>query len=328
MTRRDFIGSIAALAGAMSLPRRLAAQPQPAFLRVGATSLTPRRAPTSFLAPFERRMTELGYVEGKNFEFDFIELSSPNRYDETMQELLRRKVDIILAYGPEAPLKAALAQTRTIPIVIVAIDYDPLALHYVESLARPGGNVTGLFLEQIALARKRIELLKDAFPATRAATVFWDALSADQWKATRDSAETFGLKVVGIELQNYPYDFEAALAQAPADHHGFLIPMTSPYFARSRQQLVQFTVQMRIAAMFVFREYVDSGGLMSYGPSRTAMARRAADYVNRIARGAKPSDLPIERPTTFEMVINLKTAKLLGLEFSQAMLLRADDVIE
>jgi putative ABC transport system substrate-binding protein len=326
MRRRDVIRGMGAAAA--SMPDLLLAQSQPVLLRVGAASPQTRKSPTSFLVPFGRRMAELGYVEGKNYEFDFVQVSAPNRFNEAIHDLVRRKVDVILAFGAEAPLRAALAQTRTIPIVMVAIDYDPLALHYIKSLARPGGNVTGLFLEQITLAKKRIDLLKEAFPATRAATVFWDALSAEQWRATRESAGAFGLNVVGIELRNYPYDFEAALAQAPNDHRGFLIPMTSPYFAASRQQLVRFTVENRIAAMFVFREYVDAGGLMSYGPSRTRMARRAADYINRIARGAKPSDLPVELPTTFELVINLKTAKMLGLAFSQAMLLRADDVIE
>jgi putative ABC transport system substrate-binding protein len=170
--------------------------------------------------------------------------------------------------------------------------------------------------------------LKEAFPAIHAATVFWDEISADQWKATRDSAAELSLQVAGIELHNYPYDYARALAQAPAEHRGFLIVMTSPYFARDRERLVQFTTDKRVASMFVFREYVELGGLMSYGPSREVMSRRAADYVNRLARGAKPSDLPIERPTLFELAINLKTAKLLGLEFSQAMLLRADKVIE
>jgi putative ABC transport system substrate-binding protein len=118
------------------------------------------------------------------------------------------------------------------------------------------------------------------------------------------------------------------LDQGPATHRGFLIVTTSPYFAQDREKLAQFTLRRHIASMFVFREYVDLGGLMCYGPGRTVLSRRAADYINRIAHGAKPSDLPIERPTTFELVINLKTAKLLGVEFSQAMLLRADEVIE
>jgi putative ABC transport system substrate-binding protein len=325
MRRREFI---AAASSAVVWPLAARAQAQPGSLRVGTASPTPRRAKTSILIPFEQHMAELGYVEGKNFTLDFVDLSGPGAYGEAMQKLVERKADILLAYGPEASLKAALAVTHIIPIVMVAIDYDPLALGYITSLARPAGNVTGIFFQQIELAAKRIELLKEAFPATRAATVFWDALSSDQWKATRDSAARHGLDIAGIELKNFPYDYDAALDQAPATHRGFLIVTTSPYFAQDREKLAQFTLRRHIASMFVFREYVDLGGLMCYGPSRTVLSRRAADYINRIARGAKPSDLPIEQPTTFELVINLKTAKLLGVEFSQAMLLRADEVIE
>src|SRR5262245_8963819 len=327
MNRREFVSGLACFAGALGMPEKLSAQ-MPAFLRVGAASPTPRRDTTSFLVPFERRMAELGYIEDRNFALEFISVPQPNRYDEVMRELLARKVDIIFAYGPEAPLKSALALSRTIPIVMVAIDYDPVALGYVTSLARPAGTVTGLYFEQIELAAKRIDLLKDAFPTTRAVTVFWDALSADQWKATRDSAAKFGIEATGVEFRNYPYDYERALAEAPPANRGFLLVMTSPYFARDRARLAQFTLSQKIGSMFVFREYVELGGLMSYGPNRTVLSRRAADYVNRIARGAKPSDLPVERPTIFETVINLKTAKTLGLEFSQAMLLRANEVIE
>jgi len=225
-------------------------------------------------------------------------------------------------------LKAALAVTKTIPIVMAAIDYDPLTLGYITNLARPTGNVTGLYLQQIELAAKRMEMLRDAFPAMKAATVFWDALSADQWQATKASADKFGLQLAGIELRDYPYDYEKALAQAPAEHRRFLMIMTSPFFARDREPLAKFSMQQRIGSMFVFREYADLGGLMTYGPNRNTLSRRIADYVHRLARGAKPGDLPIERPATFELVINLKTAKLLGLEFSQAMLLRADEIIE
>ncbi len=328
MKRREFVISLCSLLGALGTPNLLGAQPLPASLRVGTASPTPRRAKTSILIPFEQHMADLGYVEGKNFTLDFIDLNGPAAYGEAMRKLVERKPDILLAYGPEASLKAALAVTHTIPIVMVAIDYDPLALGYVSSLARPTGNVTGIFFQQIELAAKRIELLKEAFPATRTATVFWDALSSDQWKATRDSAAQHGIDVAGIELKSFPYDYEAALDQAPATHRSFLIVMTSPYFAQDREKLAQFTLRRRVASMFVFREYVDLGGLMCYGPSRTVLSRRAADYVNRIARGARPSDLPIEQPTIFELVINLKTAKILGLEFSPAMLLRASEVIE
>jgi putative tryptophan/tyrosine transport system substrate-binding protein len=327
MNRRDVLTGLAIVAAGASLQRSARAQTRPDMLRVGAASPSPRA--TSFTVAFEQRMRELGYVEGSNFEFHYIDLQGrSDRYEAAMQDLVRRNVDVIVAFGPEAPLKSALALTKTIPIVMVAIDYDPFALGYVTSLARPTGNVTGLFLEQIELAAKRIELIKDAFPDLPSATVFWDELSADQWRATQQSAAKLGLPLAGIELHDYPYDYERALAQAAPEYRRFLIVTTSPYFARDRELLPQFVLRQRIAAMFVFREYVERGGLMSYGPNRTAMSRRTADYVHRLARGAKPSDLPIERPNTFEMVINLKTAKLLGLQFSQAMLLRADEVIE
>jgi len=326
MRRREFITFVG---GAAAWPLSARAQiERPDFLRVGTASPTPRRAPTSFLLPFDERMAELGYIEGKNFALEFIQLAQPNEYAEAFTELVRRKADVLIAFGAEASLKSAITASNTIPIVMVAIDYDPVRLGYVTNLARPIGNVTGLIFEQIELAAKRVQLLKDAFPALSGATVFWDEISADQWKATRESAEKLGFQVTGVELRNHPYDYEEALLQAPETHRSFLIAMTSPYFAIDRKRLVEFTMQKRIGSMFVFREYVDFGGLMSYGPNRVVLSRRMADYVNRIARGAKPSDLPIERPTVFETVINLKTAKSLGLQFSQAMLLRANEVIE
>ena len=211
---------------------------------------------------------------------------------------------------------------------MAAIDYDPFALGYVTSLARPTGNVTGIILEQIELASKRVQMVKDAFPTISKGMMFWDRQSADQWHATRDSAAKFGFDLAGIELRDYPYDYVSALAQAQAQNRGFLFVATSSLFARDRERIVQFSLLNRLPSMFVFREYVDQGGLMSYGPNRTVMSRRVADYVHRIARGAKPGELPIERPTIYELIINLRTAKALGLEFSQAILLRADGVIE
>jgi ABC-type uncharacterized transport system substrate-binding protein len=316
MRRRELIALLGGAAAAW--PVAVRAQ-KPAILRVGCCAPFPRagRSATGFLQGFDARMRELGYVEGQNFTMDYIDLQGRvDRYVEATQQLVDRKADVIVAFGPEESLKAALAVTRTI------------ALGYVTSLARPTGNVTGLFLEQIELAAKRLQLVKDAFPAVGKATVFWDRLSADQWHATRNNAAKFGFDLAGVELRDYPYDYAWALAQAPPEHRGFLFAMTSPLFARDRPQIVQFTLLNRLPSMFVFREYVDQGGLASYGPNRTVMSRRTADYVHRIARGAKPSDLPIERPTIFELVINLRTAKALGLEFSQAILLRADEVIE
>ena len=327
MKRREFI---TLLGGAAAWPRPLRAQSNPpATLRIAAASPTPRTAPSSFLRPFLARMEELGYIDGKTMVVDFNDLQgNTDRYPEAWRGLVAQKPDVIVAYGPEASLKAAMAATQTIPIVMVAIDYDPLVLGHVTSLARPIGNVTGLFLQQIELAAKRIEMLRDAFPALKGVHVFWDAQSADQWQASKTSADKLGLQITGIEMRNYPYDYEKALAQVPLEHRRFLIVLTSPFLARDRERLADFAMQKRIGSMFVFREDAALGGLMAYGPSRIKLYGRAADYVNRIARGARPGDLPIERPTIFELAINLKIAKAIGMEFSQATLLRADQVIE
>jgi putative ABC transport system substrate-binding protein len=300
----------------------------PATLRVGSCSLRNPGGP-GFLGAFGQRLRELGYIEGQNLTLDYIDLRGrSDGYNSAWSQLVERKADVLIAFGPEDALKTAVAATQSIPIIMAAIDFDPFALGYVKSLARPTGNVTGIVLEQIELAAKRLQLARDAFPAVTKATVFWDSFSADQWRATRNNAPQFGFDLASIELRDYPYDYAHALAQAPADHRGFLFMMTSPLFARDLSRIVQFTLLNRLPSIFVFREYVDPGGLMSYGPSRSAMSRRLADYVHRIARGAKPSELPIERPRAFELVINQRTAKALGLEFSQAMLLRADEVIE
>jgi putative ABC transport system substrate-binding protein len=142
--------------------------------------------------------------------------------------------------------------------------------------------------------------------------MFWDQLSADQWEAARSTAAMLGLQLFGIELRGSPYDYEAALGQAPLDHRGMLIVPTSPSFFRDRARLADFALRHRILSMFVFREWVDAGGLLCYGPSITALFTRVAEFVDRIARGAMPTDLPIEQPTKFEMVVNLKTAKAMG----------------
>jgi putative tryptophan/tyrosine transport system substrate-binding protein len=322
--RREFITLISGAAAAWPLAAH--AQAPPAMLRVGNTSPLPRAR--AFIQGFEVRMRELGYLEGQNFVLDYIEQRGLPDFAEAMRQLVDRKVDIIIASGPEDALKAAMAATKTIPIIMAAIDYDPLALGYVTSLARPMGNVTGIVLEQIDLAAKRLQLVADAFPTIDKATMFWDRQSADQWQAARDNAAKLGFDLAGVELRDYPYDYGQALAQAPQGNRSFLFVATSSLLARDRERIVQFTLLNRLPAMFVFREYVDQGGLMSYGPNRTVMSRRIADYVHRIARGAKPSELPIQRPTIFELVINLRTAKALNREFSQAMLLRADEVIE
>src|SRR5262252_6661073 len=323
MKRREFI---TLLGGAAAWPIAARAQQPTKTLKVGTVAGTPKSSPQ--WVAFERRMVELGYQEGRNFSFDFLQAASADEYEALYRKLAAREPDVILAIGPEIGLKSALAVTRTVPIVMIAIDYDPLARGYVTSLARPSGNITGVVFQQIELAAKRVQLIKDGFPDRLAATMFWDKLSADQWEAARSTAAKLGLQLSGIELREPPYDYEAALDQAPLDYRGMLIVPTSPSFFRDRARLADFALRHRILSMFVFREWVDAGGLLRYGPSITALFGRVAEFVDRLARGAKPADLPIEQPTKFEMVVNLKTARAIGIDLPTAILLRADEVIE
>jgi putative ABC transport system substrate-binding protein len=324
MRRREFITLVG---GAAALwPATLLAQESVKMLRVGAVSGQPRNSP--FWQPFVQRMVELGYQEGKNFVFDLITTSNIDGYEAGYRELVTRNVDIILAPGPEISLKSALANSTTKPIVMVAIDYDPLARGYVTSLARPTSNVTGVFLQQIELTEKRVQLLKSAFPDLQAATVFWDRITTDQWEAAQRAGANLGLRLSGVEFLDPPFDYDKALAQAAPDSRGTVIVLVSPFFFRDRAQQADFALRNRIVTMFGFREWTDAGGLMSYGASVSSMQRLAAGYVHRVARGVKPADLPIEQPTKFELVINLKTAKTLGITFPQSFLATADEVVE
>jgi putative tryptophan/tyrosine transport system substrate-binding protein len=323
LKRREFITLIG---GAAAWPLAARAQQPTKILRVGTVAGTPKSSPQ--WVAFERRMGELGYLEGKNFSFDYLQAANADEYEVGYRKLAARAPDVILAIGPEIGLKSALAATRTLPIVMIAIDYDPLARGYVTSLARPSGNVTGVVFQQVELAAKRIQLIKDGFPDRPTASMFWDQFSADQWEAARSTAAMLGLQLFGIELREWPYDYQAALDQAPLDHRGMLVVPTSPFFFRDRARLADFALRHRILSMFVFREWVDAGGLLCYGPSITALFARVAEFVDRIARGAQPADLPIEQPTKFEMVVNLKTAKAIGIELPTSILLRADEVIE
>jgi ABC-type uncharacterized transport system substrate-binding protein len=229
MKRREFITLVGgAAAWPVLWPLNAQAQQLSKNIRIGITTIQPRTSPP--YVAFDQRLRELGYVDGQNLILDFL---NPDAHaggiTDAMKELVRRKVDVIIA-PYESAVKAALAATDTVPIVMIAIDYDPLALGYTKSLARPSGNVTGLFLQQIELATKRLQLLKGAFPDLRTATMFWDASSADQWNATRAAAATLGLRLASIELREQPYDYERALGQAPPDHRSALIMPTSPVF--------------------------------------------------------------------------------------------------
>ena len=324
--RRAFITLFGGAAASSLLPIADLRAQQAAMTRVGIVTI---QAPTSPpYAALRQRLRELGYIEGQNLSLYFVNPArQPGGNAEAVQELIRRKVDIVLAiYQPT--MATIVAAAPSIPVVMIAVDYDPLALGYVKSLAQPATEVTGLYLQQIDLAKKRVQLLTQALPDAHAATVFWDSLSEDQWRATATAAPAFGLRLAEVELLDQPYNYEKALTQAPPDSRSVVIFPASPVFFRDRERLAEFAVRHKVATVFAFREWVDAGGLLSYGVDFAAMFRRAAEFVDMIAKGDKPANLPVEQPTKFELVINLKTADAIGITISPLILARADAVIE
>jgi putative ABC transport system substrate-binding protein len=278
---------------------------------------------------FADELRKLGYSDGQNLALEFRNAEgNVARLPTLAVELVRAGVDVILAGGTEASLRAARQATTTIPVVIVAIDYDPLALGYIASLARPGGNVTGVFLQQIELTAKRKELLKAMLPKLTRVAILWDASAADQFNAAEAASRSLGIRLQPLELRSPSYDFRGAFATAVEDHADALFVVTSASLFRERVQIAQLAVKNRLPAIFALREFVEAGGLMSYGTNLPAMFRRAAVYVDKLLKGAKPADLPVEQPMKFELVLNLKTAQTLGITIPPVVLFQADEVIK
>lgn len=318
---------VVAVIATLLTPPLIAVASDAKMLRVGDVSLGSIALPTR--VAFLERMAELGYEQGRNFAYDYVRVPNRAAYGRAYRELVARKVHILIAAGHETGLKSALAAAGDVPIVMVAIDYNPLARGYVQGLAQPGGNVTGLIFQQIALTKKRLQLMKEAFPDVKAATVVWDWASADQWKGVQSAAHALGYPVHGVELRERPYDYDRAIAQVAPKYRGALMVPASPIWKfPARRILPDFALRHRIPAMFFSSSYVKAGGLMSYGVNFPKLFKRVADYVDKIAKGAKPADLPIEQPTKFELVVNLKTAKALEITIPPSILLRADEVVE
>jgi putative ABC transport system substrate-binding protein len=326
MRRRDFIFLLAGATAAW--PLALRAQQAGKIYTVG--SLTAGAgAPIPGITTLGDTLRELGWIEGKNIAFE--RRYAENRLDRLpalAAELVDLKVDVIVAAGTLAPLAAKRA-TTTIPIVMTAAG-DPVGSGLVPNLARPGGNVTGLSLMVPDLGGKRLELLKELLPRMSRVAVLWNAANpypALVFKETERAAQTLGIEVQSLEVQE-PNDFGHAFEAAERHQPDALIMVEDPLTIDFRKQIADFALTHRLPAMNGFRQFVDAGGLMAYGASLSDLLRRAAGYVDKILRGAKPSDLPVEQPTKFELVINLKTAKALGIEIPPMLLARADEVIE
>ena len=328
MDRRSFIGCLAAL----SALRTAGAQPARKIARIGiitsgftTAEIKGPNPDNANVAAFLRGMRELGYEYGKDFVTDPRGGEGrTEQYPVLAAELVRLPVDVIVAGGPTLP--AVMQATSTIPVVMVGGALDPVRDGFARSLGQPGGNITGLSFQQVDTTAKRLEILKEVAPTAPVAAL-WEATSRSSWHAAETAARTRGWKVVSLEV-NAAAGVERAFKMAASAGAGALLVIGGGRIFGQRQQVVDLAAANRLPAMYSLRSFVDAGGLMSYGADLTDSWRRSATFVDRILKGAKPAEMPIEQSTKFELVINLKTAKALGLTIPRSLLLRADQVIE
>jgi putative tryptophan/tyrosine transport system substrate-binding protein len=323
MRRRDFLAGFGGLVA--SSPSSARAQRAMRLPIIGFMGAATPSAWAPWTAAFVRRLEELGWVDGKTVKIEYRWAEgSEERYAEIGAEFVKLDASVLVAVGGDSAKKA----TSTIPIV-VALMSDPVGTGLVSSLARPGANITGMSIQSTDLAGKRIELLREAVSTLQRfailASVDYRGTMLDVG-AVHTAGKSFGLEVVTIPIRRAS-DIEPAFASLDAQLQAMYVPPN--LLVNTNRILINRLAQRhRLPTMHGFREYVDSGGLMSYGPNTPNLFRRAAEYVDKILRGAKPDDLPVEQPTKFDLVVNLKVAKAIGLEFSPSFLARADEVIE
>ena len=330
MERRTFLSTLTG--GLLAAPLAAEAQQAAKVARIGY--LSPNLAASPHLRDaFLQGLHDLGYVEGRNVVIEYRDAEGKlERLPALAAELVALKVDVILAEGGTLGPRVAKQATRTIPIVFAGAG-DPVGSGLVTSLARPGGNVTGLSSLNPELIGKRLELLKQAVPGVdrvavlRQPVALGERTAKDMLKAADVAARALGVQPQFIEARG-PDEFAKAFSDMTSARAGALTLLPSAMFLREHRRLVDLAAKHRLPAVYTVKEYVDAGGLMAYGPNLADMVRRAATYVDRILKGAKPGDLPVEQPTKFELVINLKTARTLGLTIPPSVLSRADQMIE
>ena len=329
---RPTIIRITLAVGALLCAAPLATEAQQAgkVYRIGVLDVVGVASNEANLSAFRQGLRELGYVEGQNLVIEYRSADGrAERFPDLATELVRLKVDVMVTRGTSAAL-AAKHVTATIPIVM-ASSGDPAAYGIVASLARPGGNVTGLHtIVPPELGGKRLQLLKEVLPGLSRVGVLLDSGDVYSRLMVREIervAHTMGIRLQSVETRR-PADLERAFEAALLDRVDALITVEGVLTVMDTTRIVDFAAMSRLPAIYGLREFVDAGGLLSYGPDRRDLFRRSATYVHRILRGAKPADLPVEAPAKFELVINLKTAKALGLTIPPSLLRRADDVIQ
>jgi putative ABC transport system substrate-binding protein len=314
------------IGGVLATPLVAGAQPAARAYRIG---LLLTGADTSWVEGFRQGLREHGYVEGKNVALDVRAAEGrAERLPQLAAELVELKPDVLVAAATPAALAAKNA-TRTIPIVMVGVG-DPVGSGLVKSLARPGGNVTGASLVNVEFAGKRVQLLKEALPRVPRVALLHNplnAMNATALKETAPAAEALGVRLEALAAQS-PEELPNALATAKRKRVEALIVAPDSMLVLHRQAIVDFTATNRIPAMYNFREDTESGGLMSYGADLYENFRSGSVFVDKILKGAKPADLPVQQASRLHLILNLKTAKTLGLTFPPAVLARADEIIE
>jgi putative ABC transport system substrate-binding protein len=319
MRRREFISAIA---GATAWPLAVRAQ-QRAMPVIGYLTEVPNVAHLN--AAFRRGMAELGYVEGENFATDY--RFNPASLSQAATDLVRRNVNAIFAAAPAA-VAAVSKATTSIPVVGIDLESDPVAKGYVTSLARPGGNITGMFLDIPELSGKQLVLLKEIVPRLSRIAIFGvPDLNALQFVATETAARAVGVETEILEVR-VPNDLRGAMEAARARHVEAGILLSSPLVFTSSTLTGELALAKRLPLISLFGEFAKNGGLIAYGPNVSEMFRRCGEYVGKVLHGAKPSELPIQRPERFDLVINLKSAKALGLEVPAQLQQLADEIIE
>jgi ABC-type uncharacterized transport system substrate-binding protein len=331
MRRREFIGL---LGGVVAWPFDVCAQQPAKVARIGYLMTSSFESPEAqaTLSVFRQGLREHGYLEGQNILIEYRAADGRiERFPRLATELARLNLDLILA--PNTPAALAVQQaTNTIPIIVPAMG-DPVGDGLVASLARPGGNITGLTFLGPELAAKRLGLLKQALPNASRVAVLWhpgafgERTTTDMLKSTDDAARTLAVELQFVEVRGAD-EFDRAFSEMARNHADALIQFSSAMFFVERTRIVDLATKHRLPSMFAAREFVEVGGLIAYGASINDLFRRSAADVEKILKGAKPADLPVEQPTKFELVVNLKTMRELGLTISRDFLLLADEVIE
>jgi putative ABC transport system substrate-binding protein len=326
MNRRTFLCGLTL--GTVALPFASDAQQAGKVYRVGFLWDSPAMFPDAMEA-FRRGLRDLGYVEGRTIaiEYRWAE-GKPERMRELAEELVRLKVDVIIAPS-SVYTGAAKRATSTIPIIFVS-HADPIGSGHVASLARPGGNITGLSLMMTETNAKGLELLKEAVPGLLRVAVVWDPATPSHkpgLNAVEVTGPALGLRIQPVAVRSAT-EFDSAFSAISRERADAVLVLSTPIFIAGAKRLAELAITHKLPSMFGPRHHVEAGGLMSYSPDRAELWRRGAIYVDKILKGAKPADLPVEQPTKFELVINLKTAKALGLTIPPSLLQRADQVIQ